>query len=549
MKKINEKGFTLIELISAILIIAILVVITGRAISDSMKTSKEKAVELTQQNLYTAATLYTTEFKTSSSDWYVEYKDDGTSLKETGNEYSCTTIQMLINKGLLSNNLVSPDTQQPINKNIFIKIIRNIDTKAYAAEVDSKSEDCGEYDSEMPSATFSPSTEPLADNWYNSAFVMNITPTAGKSGVENIEYYIKGSSDHKTHSGSETVSLNVSGDKTNVQICAITTNRIGVIGDEVCSDKYNIDTTAPKIYNQASKVGSGVVTFNISDNSLSKGVNYCVTKSTDSSICSWNNTTLSSVSANVNEGSGTYNIYVKDFVGNIANATVEVTVQKTATATCTTSSTGTSCSTSKNISDLGSIFKITSDQGSVSYSQSGTTINLNFSGGTAKSGSGTSCNCTTSSYACNCSSYSCGCSSYSCNCKTSSYQCNCTTSSYQCNCTTSSYQCNCKTSSYQCNCNSSQCNCTTSSYSCNCKTTSYSCCKHSTRVCSFGSCWDTCTQNGTCSKQTCSTCSSQSCSTCQSCNTCSSCKTCSSTSCSTCYTYEYTATITYVPIS
>lgn len=120
-KKKREKGFTLIELLATIAILTLLMSIVAYISINVIDNSKEKSNKVTQETIRRTANMYALEFKQSSDYWY--------PIENTENEYACTTIQMLINKGYLKNNLEDAQTGNSIKPDTFVKITRNKITK------------------------------------------------------------------------------------------------------------------------------------------------------------------------------------------------------------------------------------------------------------------------------------------------------------------------------------------------------------------------------------------------------------------------------------
>jgi len=87
----NRKGFTLIELLATILIVGIVVSLGTYLILNSIKNSKENALELSEKSVLESAVIYANEFL-DNTDWVP-------SNEEINVEKSCINIQWLINKG------------------------------------------------------------------------------------------------------------------------------------------------------------------------------------------------------------------------------------------------------------------------------------------------------------------------------------------------------------------------------------------------------------------------------------------------------------------
>ena len=91
--KLNRKGYTLIELLAVILIISLIITLSIFGIIKAINTSKEKAATLSEKSIKEAAEQYATE-KNDDNNYWLDITD-----KE--NKYFCTTIEELMNKGLL----------------------------------------------------------------------------------------------------------------------------------------------------------------------------------------------------------------------------------------------------------------------------------------------------------------------------------------------------------------------------------------------------------------------------------------------------------------
>lgn len=566
----KKNGFTLIEIIVIILLIALISTITIITVQDKINTSKDTAQILTNDALFQAANGYVTEFKNNSNSWYKEYTGSVGNYQETGNEYACTTIQMLIDKGFLKNNLKNPSTKEDINHDIFIKVVRDSQTKVIQKQVILDSEDCSSLDDELPSVTFTPNGLDTPQK----PLTVTITPKVGPSGINKMTYYLKQEGKIKTteytSTSEENIELNIEG--TDIHVCANVINGIDKTSGEICSNSFIIDNTSPIVEKLDYTLGSNTIKAHIIEKNIDS---YCITKENNSTSCTWHNinvndfditvsesatyyvyvkdkvdlindnstsnvvtvnidSTIPSVSFNPNgntnytnskevtitpevgissvksmnyyikvnntkykentsntkdakillvdiegsdiyvcanitnginipsgeicsnpfmidntspivtatstvgslninisvieknidsycvtqensstnctwtkiavntftkeaDASGTYNIYVKDKADNIGKDQVTIILEKTAQITCTVSSTSSSCTKTDTISDLNKIVSITSDTGSVNYTQNGTSLTLNFTGGTYQAGTATSCNCTTTS--------------------------------------------------------------------------------------------------------------------------------------------------------
>ena len=97
MKKMNKKGFTLVELLAVIVVTSLVLGLSGYGIINAYKRTKEKTVVLNETSILKAAQIFSTE--ASSDDWKIF----------ENNEYFCTTIQRLKNFGLLKKEAKSGD--------------------------------------------------------------------------------------------------------------------------------------------------------------------------------------------------------------------------------------------------------------------------------------------------------------------------------------------------------------------------------------------------------------------------------------------------------
>lgn len=107
--KNKSKGFTLIEVITTILIIAIILTIAGTSIINTITKSKNESTKITMNNILNSARIYTKEYSKDIS-WK---KKDGENTK-----FSCISINELISKDLLKKDIKE---KYPNTKYIIIK--------------------------------------------------------------------------------------------------------------------------------------------------------------------------------------------------------------------------------------------------------------------------------------------------------------------------------------------------------------------------------------------------------------------------------------------
>lgn len=119
--KLNNKGFTLVELISAVVIISLLTIIISSNVLNSLKNSKEKSYEIVVENIITASKglfeeVYSNELL-GVSDTSILYKYDKDGNKTTNeinisNEQSIIIInlQTLVSNGFLTGSTNTTET-------------------------------------------------------------------------------------------------------------------------------------------------------------------------------------------------------------------------------------------------------------------------------------------------------------------------------------------------------------------------------------------------------------------------------------------------------
>ena len=226
----KKNGFTLVELLVAVAVLAIIVTISFAIYNNYSKGAKEVAQKITMQNLANAAQMYAKEFKTNPDFWYQEVVDD----VPTGNEFSCTTIKQLKNKGILQGKLVDATTNEAIDDDTTIKIIRDAN-KVITSKIEKDSLDCDKTPPEL-NIVFEGN---LIGDWYTGEIKYTITPEYGYSGISDYNYYIEINGertnledvdDKYVYSG--TVNDDVSSD--NIKVCAWAKNGNDIESETVC---------------------------------------------------------------------------------------------------------------------------------------------------------------------------------------------------------------------------------------------------------------------------------------------------------------------------
>ena len=123
MKKLSNKGFTLIELLATILIIGLVLGLTTYGIISSVDKAKTTGTMISVSGIKESARTYSSEY--TDDTWKASNKSN--------NIYFCTTIQELINKGLLDKNAKSVEGNS-ISLNDYIAVIKDKKTKVIKKE-------------------------------------------------------------------------------------------------------------------------------------------------------------------------------------------------------------------------------------------------------------------------------------------------------------------------------------------------------------------------------------------------------------------------------
>ena len=123
MKKLNRKGFTLIELLATILIIGLVLGLTTYGIISSVDKAKITSTTISVSGIKEAARTYSNEY--TDDTWKASNKSN--------NIYFCTTIQELINKGLLDKNAKNVEGNT-IGLNDYIAVVKDKTTKVIKKE-------------------------------------------------------------------------------------------------------------------------------------------------------------------------------------------------------------------------------------------------------------------------------------------------------------------------------------------------------------------------------------------------------------------------------
>lgn len=112
MKGMNNRGFTLVELLTVIVVVALVLGIGAYGVINLVDSSKNKASLISESGIKDAAELYANE--ASNTSWVYPQSGDY--------EYYCVTIDELINKGLIAKKAILPEG---IEKSDYVTIKRN----------------------------------------------------------------------------------------------------------------------------------------------------------------------------------------------------------------------------------------------------------------------------------------------------------------------------------------------------------------------------------------------------------------------------------------
>lgn len=339
IKKISNKGFTLIELLATILIIGLVLGLTAYGIISVVNSSKDKGIILSIKGIKEAARTYSGEY--SDDEW----KSSNTS----NNIYFCTTIEELINKGLLDNKAKSVEDDNikltnyvAVIKDKNTKVVRKelILTKNYSEDEDAdsleaymyctgniKSEEIRKYPTLKNKKSY---TDTISTEFTNAEFV---TKTEQNFGIKEIKCGYGEDTNNFKWSTDDNAGEIVVEDNT-CEITSLNQNKMYYVkvcmssenGSQACSDAEGISTKKVK---QPTININTVNSIKISyDNSNIKGESYYYFKSTMSattknSINSCSLTNNNYVCSNTNETNIEVNTWYKSNDKEIALTYVE----------------------------------------------------------------------------------------------------------------------------------------------------------------------------------------------------------------------------------
>ena len=111
MRRLNNRGFTLVELLAIIVITALVLGIGTYSVVKLVKNSKKGALTISVNSIKESASIYSDE---DSNRWLEPYGDDYS--------YFCVTIEELINKGIIKKDATLPEDVQKTN---YVSVKKN----------------------------------------------------------------------------------------------------------------------------------------------------------------------------------------------------------------------------------------------------------------------------------------------------------------------------------------------------------------------------------------------------------------------------------------
>lgn len=111
MRRIDCKGFTLVELMAVITILVILSLVIVPIIDKNVKRSKQEMYDIQIENIRMAG---------------VNYFSDNFSLRPSINSYCSISLDSLISNGYMSSNVYNPKTGESF-ENLYIQILNSGD--------------------------------------------------------------------------------------------------------------------------------------------------------------------------------------------------------------------------------------------------------------------------------------------------------------------------------------------------------------------------------------------------------------------------------------
>lgn len=115
----NNKAFTLAEMLAVIIILSVIALVTIPTVSTTLKNSKEQTCIIQYENILSAAKVW-------GSENILQLPAEGESIE--------ITLEDLQELGYIDDNIENPVTKQIIGLNTTIKISKEIGSKKYNYE-------------------------------------------------------------------------------------------------------------------------------------------------------------------------------------------------------------------------------------------------------------------------------------------------------------------------------------------------------------------------------------------------------------------------------
>ncbi|MBQ6494612.1 MAG: InlB B-repeat-containing protein [Bacilli bacterium] len=169
ISKFNNKGFTLVEVLVTVVLMSIIITISFGAYNLIINNSKNKAIEVSKDNIMNAAELYLKE-DVDYSYWGHHDLNDSTYYY-----YYCISIQELINKGFFGEDLLNKKIKSDggITNNSLIKIVKNMNNMTIVKTEITDLTNVNECLNETNGDIDNDNDDPLSDENYHLLFESN----------------------------------------------------------------------------------------------------------------------------------------------------------------------------------------------------------------------------------------------------------------------------------------------------------------------------------------------------------------------------------------
>lgn len=268
MIKKGKKGYTLIELLVTILIISLIFTIAGFTIVKILDTSKTQSNNISIKGIKTSASQYIYEEKNEDKYWFVT--DDNI-------EYACTTVEVLINKGYLKQNVIGFDIEgQKLAKETSVRVERDKDTKVYKDEILFNTNECNSTNEIKLTFEVSGTHNEGYEDWYNNDVTIKIE-AENENQIKEYTYFVN----NEEKKLDETIYANnnwkiiVTEEGTNIDVCVNTIDLKDKVSEFCLKDEnktYNMDKTPPNAPTMTLELEEGykIISNNATDNITKK---------------------------------------------------------------------------------------------------------------------------------------------------------------------------------------------------------------------------------------------------------------------------------------